>query len=234
MKSKTLLILLGVLALAVIIGLFWRKPAAPGINFGKEITLNVGQTATFADGLAVTLTEINDSRCQPDVQCVWQGELGVGFDIVGGQFTKTFQTALGTVTNRSIMKNGYSITLVGATTNSATIIVTTIPSVGSSGISGYVHVGPTCPVERVPADPNCDDKPYANATIYISQGERYLSIYPITDTQGKFRAAVAPGVYFVGVQTSFDKPLPRCEEKQVTVTANQFTNIDISCDSGIR
>lgn len=39
------------------------------------ITLNIGEQATLADNSRLTyLSLINDSRCPPDVQCVWAGD----------------------------------------------------------------------------------------------------------------------------------------------------------------
>lgn len=39
------------------------------------ITLNIGEQATLADNSRLTyLSLVNDSRCPPDVQCVWAGD----------------------------------------------------------------------------------------------------------------------------------------------------------------
>ena len=101
----------------------------------------------------------------------------------------------------------------------------------SSGIRGYIHMGPTCPVQRDPPDPNCEDKPYATVSIVASNtvGKQYKGQ---TDMIGNFSLDVPPGAYIVKIM-----PLnifPRCEEKEAVVTKNKFTSIDISCDTGIR
>lgn len=41
-----------------------------------QFSLRVGETQRFDNGGSVTLEKINDSRCKPDVVCIWAGELG--------------------------------------------------------------------------------------------------------------------------------------------------------------
>jgi hypothetical protein len=48
----------------------------PG-TYDRELSLQVGDTATFADGLEVSLIEIKDGRCPPTARCVWQGQINV-------------------------------------------------------------------------------------------------------------------------------------------------------------
>lgn len=50
-------------------------PAAESDPQNGSFTLRIGETATMTDGANVTLVQINDSRCKPDVQCIWAGEL---------------------------------------------------------------------------------------------------------------------------------------------------------------
>lgn len=51
---------------------------APAQTTASEVsllTLGVGESATLADGSRLTYQElVNDSRCAPDVQCVWAGD----------------------------------------------------------------------------------------------------------------------------------------------------------------
>lgn len=101
----------------------------------------------------------------------------------------------------------------------------------SSGISGYIHMGPTCPVEKNPPDPGCADKSYANTAVTATNvaGKQYGGQ---TDTTGKFRLIVPAGTYTIKVAPA--NVFPRCEEKEAEVTTNKFTSVDISCDTGIR
>lgn len=104
---------------------FSSAPAPTSAVFDKEVSVSIGKSITFTDGLVMTLTEINDSRCKPDVQCIWQGELAPVFSVSGGAFFKSLrQIQLGTVNNQSVTQNGYTFTLKSATEASATIVVT--------------------------------------------------------------------------------------------------------------
>jgi len=106
------------------------------------------------------------------------------------------------------------------------------PTDGQEGVEGTVLQGPTCPVERIPPDPNCADKPYIGATVTAKNvsGDEYTGK---TGADGKFRVVVPAGSYTVTVAPI--NILPRCEEKQdVAVEAGKFTNLEISCDTGIR
>ncbi len=102
-------------------------------KFGEEKTLSVNESIAFEDGLTIALKEVNDSRCKEGVVCVWAGELSPEFLIWKGATTETSQNfSLGTERMKSVIMNGYTITLTAATETSATIIVhkeTTEPGV---------------------------------------------------------------------------------------------------------
>jgi hypothetical protein len=106
-----------------------------------------------------------------------------------------------------------------------------VPPYQTSRINGYIHTGPTCPVQRVPPDPNCADRPYADAVIVAtnSAGKQYKGQ---SDAAGNFSVAVPAGTYTVKVIST--NTFPRCEEKAATATANNMLSLDISCDTGIR
>ncbi|MFA5933700.1 MAG: hypothetical protein WC795_00540 [Candidatus Paceibacterota bacterium] len=91
---------------------------------GNQVTLRVNEQVKFDDGLVITLTEINDSRCKQGVQCIWQGELSSTFIILGGNVSEFKEIQLGTVTAKSATQNGYTFTLKEATEINATITVT--------------------------------------------------------------------------------------------------------------
>lgn len=107
------------------------------------------------------------------------------------------------------------------------------PSTSKSGISGIVSLGPTCPVMRNPPDPQCADKPYQTTLVVLSEdGAKTITTF-ISDATGKFKVSVPPGVYVI--QSPANKMYPRCSSNgPVTVRANTFTDISISCDTGIR
>lgn len=51
------------------------RPAANAVADGSAILLGIGEAAHLADGSRLTYLRLeNDSRCPPDVQCVWAGD----------------------------------------------------------------------------------------------------------------------------------------------------------------
>jgi hypothetical protein len=88
-------------------------------EFNSEVSLNVGDRIVFSDSLVVSLQEINDSRCKPDVQCIWAGELAPLL-IVGKAKS---EVRLGTINNDVVTFGNYTFTLVKATEKMATIKV---------------------------------------------------------------------------------------------------------------
>jgi len=108
------------------------------------------------------------------------------------------------------------------------------PAVINSGVTGLVHLGPTCPVEI--AGQPCDDKPAAGVEVTVSKqapGEAYGAGEPVahgtTDDQGHFRIDVAPGEYVVTAQAGM-----YCEFMDVRVTEGDYATVDVPCDTGIR
>jgi hypothetical protein len=92
--------------------------------FGNPVTFAINKQMKFGDGLAVTLAEINDSRCPEGAVCIWAGELSPMFRITGGNAGKSIkEIRLGTTTMPSTTQNSYTFTLQKTTVATATIIV---------------------------------------------------------------------------------------------------------------
>jgi hypothetical protein len=109
---------------------------------------------------------------------------------------------------------------------------TTSATSTDSGIRGVVTLGPTCPVERIPPDPNCADKPYQTlVTIFRTSDPTHALLLVNSDASGKFSASLPPGEYTLGAGES---KLPRCDHPQVTVEPHTFVSMIVSCDTGIR
>lgn len=107
------------------------------------------------------------------------------------------------------------------------------PAAGSSGITGTILLGPTCPVQRDPPDPQCADKPYATSLVVTTvSGERIIKELT-SDSNGEFRVAVPPGEYAIRAAATADT-LPRCDEQLVVVRASEYTATTLRCDTGIR
>lgn len=102
----------------------------------------------------------------------------------------------------------------------------------TSGIQGSINLGPTCPVQRVPPDPNCNDKPY-QATIIVKTADGKKQITSFTSAaDGSFKVNLNPGSYLLVPQNA--QVYPRAGSQTVTVTAKQYTQVNIAYDTGIR
>jgi len=111
---------------------------------------------------------------------------------------------------------------------------TTPPAVSTSGgINGTVLLGPTCPVVMDPPDPACADKPYATNLVLTTADQSRVITEFSSDANGKFSVKVQPGEYTIRSAATANI-LPYCSHDQFKVEANKFTNITISCDTGIR
>jgi hypothetical protein len=102
----------------------------------------------------------------------------------------------------------------------------------TSGIEGKITLGPTCPVQRVPPDPNCADKPY-QATVIVKTADGQKEITHFTSqTDGSFKQALKPGTYLLEPVNT--QVYPRGLQQTVTVNANTYSQITITYDTGIR
>jgi hypothetical protein len=101
-----------------------------------------------------------------------------------------------------------------------------------SGIRGTVTEGPMCPVQRIPPDPACADRPLQTlVTIFRASDPVHAIALTQSDSKGAFQVTLSPGDYVVGAGQS---NLPRCAQTPATVGAAGYTQIAISCDTGIR
>ena len=102
-----------------------------------------------------------------------------------------------------------------------------------SGVTGTVLLGPTCPVERVPPEPQCADKPYATSIVVYRAGSSNPFVLGSSDTAGAFRFSLPPGQYELKAAPEV-KTLPRCALVSVTVPSSIYATTTIFCDTGIR
>lgn len=107
-------------------------------------------------------------------------------------------------------------------------------AIDRSGISGQVHLGPQCPVER--AGHPCPDKPAAGTTVTVAQrlsdgspGAGTVVARTTTDADGRYQVDVSPGEYVVTASAGMS-----CDLVDVRVHASAFAEVDIPCDTGIR
>ncbi|HTK59579.1 MAG TPA: hypothetical protein VL283_00065 [Candidatus Baltobacteraceae bacterium] len=91
----------------------------------ETVTLRKGETKTFESRLEVTLTAIEDSRCKPDVQCVWAGELAAVLSVgLSNSEAAAVELRLGQTTKPKGEAYGYAFELMAITEESATFTVT--------------------------------------------------------------------------------------------------------------
>jgi hypothetical protein len=99
-----------------------------------------------------------------------------------------------------------------------------------SGISGTVTIGPMCPVERI--DDPCPDRPFA-ATFTVQDDASHELCTVQSGDDGHFRVGLPPGAYEL-VPDIGPSRLPYAQPQQVTVVPDQYTEVSIGFDSGIR
>jgi hypothetical protein len=104
---------------------------------------------------------------------------------------------------------------------------------GASGIRGTVLLGPTCPVERDPPDPNCADKPFKTSLALLKLDGSTVKTFSSND-KGEFSVEVQPGEYMIRSAIAANV-LPYCSSNgNIKVGRGAYTTAHISCDSGIR
>jgi hypothetical protein len=101
----------------------------------------------------------------------------------------------------------------------------------SSGIEGQVTKGPVCPGPVQAGDASCQDKPYG-AVIEILDDQNTLVTQTQADENGYFKIPLKPGAYVIHPEPG--NPLPRAADQNVVVTENQYTQVLIQYDTGIR
>lgn len=108
------------------------------------------------------------------------------------------------------------------------------PTSGNGTVSGQVLLGPTCPVEKNPPDPNCADKPYQTSIYVLSKNSPEAKAFKVvkTDAQGKYTVTLPANEY--SLQPQGGSMLPRCETKDIVVAAGSNQIVNLACDSGIR
>lgn len=101
----------------------------------------------------------------------------------------------------------------------------------NTGVRGMVSIGPTCPVQRMPPDPNCADRPY-KADFSITNKYGYAVSKTASGADGKFEVSLPPGEY--SIAPTAKTFLPRASAQSFTVPQAGFVEISIQFDSGIR
>ena len=106
---------------------------------------------------------------------------------------------------------------------------------GSSGtIRGTALMGPICPVEEDPPDPNCADRPYATRLVLTSADQAVVIKEFASDTLGRFTVSAAAGQYAIRSAAAANV-LPYCaSDGTISVSAGATVDVTVRCDTGIR
>jgi hypothetical protein len=104
-------------------------------------------------------------------------------------------------------------------------------------LEGIISIGPLCPVEKDPPDPNClptyeTYKAYP-VTIKTSNGRRKIAqVNPALD--GSYKIELNPGKYLVILETEQNRIGSSNLPVGITIISNNNTLLNIDIDTGIR
>lgn len=210
---------------------------------GGDVVLSVGQTGKVGD-LGITVnTLVGDSRCPVDVQCIWAGEFKVNVTLVTASKSETRDISSGeapysfdghTISIANVIPAPKSTAKIATNEYRITFHVAVDSKKNSTSIgtvTGTVTLSPTCPVERMPPEPQCAPKPYQTTIeIFTTDGTELVKTVQ-TAADGRFSVTLPLGEY--SFQAGKGKVMPSCSPVEVRVETVSST-IDIFCDSGIR
>jgi hypothetical protein len=189
-----------------------------------------GPNCEFAECPAVnSLLSESDARIIAEKSCIKGGE-----SLAPGSYNENSQTWWYDA-NLNATKPGCSpACVVSEVTKTAEINWRCTGLILDSGVTGQVTLGPTCPVMQNPPDPQCADRPYETTIQVIQVGSPQSAPFTTvkTDSQGEYSVTLPPGDY--ALQPVGGNMLPRCETKNVTVVSSKMTQVNLSCDTGIR
>lgn len=106
------------------------------------------------------------------------------------------------------------------------------PAAPDSGVEGIVLLGPQCPVVREGTP--CPDEPFAVDIEVMRAGSTNVIATTRSGDDGRFRIALGPGDYVLDPVEIGDRPFPRGGPVEVTVRADEFAEVTITLDTGIR
>lgn len=101
----------------------------------------------------------------------------------------------------------------------------------TSGVRGQALLGPTCPVMRI--DNPCPDEPYQTKLTVLSLDGQVVT-RASSDAEGKFEIKLPAGDYILHSENPQGEMLPHADDVEFTVNPDEFMEIEIHFDSGIR
>lgn len=108
-------------------------------------------------------------------------------------------------------------------------------SAAGVAVDGRVHAGPSCPVEKVPPDPACADRPVAGAVLVVTTAAGVEVARATSGADGTFRVTLPAGDYILVPQPvqgymGTASPIPFHAQGDGAAPVP----LDVSYDTGIR
>jgi hypothetical protein len=103
----------------------------------------------------------------------------------------------------------------------------------ATGVRGTVTAGPTCPVETIPPDPACAERPVPGAVLVFTDADDTEVARATSAADGTFTLELAPGAYRLTPQP-VEGLMGTPALMDVLVEAGPMTELQVSYDTGIR
>ena len=104
-------------------------------------------------------------------------------------------------------------------------------SISTFTVTGHVLAGPTCPVERIPPDPNCAPRPVSGAVVLFMNEDGLDAKSAVSAANGAFLLMLPRGTYTMVPQTVpglLRRPPPSL------VVVDGAVDLTVMYDTGIR
>lgn len=138
----------------------------------------------------------------------------------------TIDTTIPTTdTTVAITPDRTTTTVVTSTTTPPIDVVTT-------RVFGVVRAGPTCPVQRFPIDPACEDQPVSGAVVVIADADGKEITRVETNPEGRFDVRLPAGSYLL-IPQPHDGLLGTADQ-QLFEVADAPLELLVGYDTGIR
>ncbi len=206
------------------------------------VSLRLGEHVRVAGtGWTVTFREvIEDSRCRPEVQCIWAGQIVVRLvgDHADGRVAALVLAMPAGSLGSGLLGDLRVEAQVETGSPGSTYVLSLragVPQPASpsnlSGVRGRVTIGPMCPVVR--EDVPCPDRPYqALLTVRDAAGREVARVESAAD--GTYSIPLGPGSYVLTPQPPAGGVMPRAAPQPFEVRVLLWSTVDVAFDSGIR
>jgi len=124
------------------------------------------------------------------------------------------------------------VLLTAALIEASTSCVPSRPAKHDFVVTGTVSAGPTCPVERIPPDPSCADRPVSGAEIIFVNDAGVSVGRALSDAVGSLSISLPAGRYTLNPQPV--RGLLGTAATQVILISNADVEVTLRYDTGIR